>query len=122
MWGSVRAAIPCVRRILPSALDCTLLMGTLRQWMSSCPRPRGSNLPRFRNTSSESSRFGAIWSVLRGLAAARAVPGFRDHPLQGDWQGYRAIRLSDAYRAIYIVRGEASVDAVYVEEVNKHDY
>jgi toxin HigB-1 len=57
-----------------------------------------------------------------GLEAARAVRGFRDHALKGQWQGYRAIRLSDAYRAIYIVRGQGVVETVYVEEVNKHDY
>ena len=57
-----------------------------------------------------------------GLDAARAVPGFRDHALKGTWQGYRAVRLSDAYRAIYILRSDGSVETVYVEEVNKHDY
>ena len=67
----------------------------------------------------------ALWVDLvrfEGLEAARAVRGFRDHPLEGQWQGYRAIRLSDAYRAIYIVRGQDVVETVYVEEVNKHDY
>jgi mRNA-degrading endonuclease YafQ of YafQ-DinJ toxin-antitoxin module len=44
------------------------------------------------------------------------------HALKGEWQGYRAIRLSDAYRAIYIVRENGSVETVWVEEVNKHDY
>ncbi len=42
--------------------------------------------------------------------------------LKGRWQGYRAVRLSDAYRAIYIIRANGSVETVYVEEVNKHDY
>lgn len=67
----------------------------------------------------------AIWVDLvefDGLDAARAVPGFRDHALKGTWQGYRAIRLSDAYRAIYRVRSDGSIEAVHVEEVNKHDY
>lgn len=67
----------------------------------------------------------ALWADLvrfEGLPAARAVPSFRDHSLKGDWQGYRAVRLSDAYRAIYIVRSHGSTEAVYVEEVSKHDY
>jgi proteic killer suppression protein len=67
----------------------------------------------------------ALWCDLvsiEGLEAARASRGFRDHALKGKWQGYRAVRLSDAYRAIYIVRSARSVEAVYVEEVNKHDY
>jgi proteic killer suppression protein len=67
----------------------------------------------------------ALWADLvrfEGLEAARAVRGFRDHQLKGQWKGYRAVRLSDAYRAIYIVRGQGVVETVYVEEVNKHDY
>jgi proteic killer suppression protein len=40
----------------------------------------------------------------------------------GAWQDYRAVRLSDAYRAIYILGSDGSVETVYVEEVNKHDY
>jgi proteic killer suppression protein len=66
----------------------------------------------------------ALWTDLvqsEGLDAARAIPGFRDHALKGQWQGYRAVRLSDAYRAIYIIRSNA-IETVYVEEVNKHDY
>jgi len=67
----------------------------------------------------------ALWVDLvttEGLAAARAIPGFRDHGLKGDWKGYRAIRLSEAYRAIYEERHDGTVQTVYVEEVNKHDY
>ena len=67
----------------------------------------------------------ALWVDLvsvEGLEAARAVPGFRDHSLRGEWQGYRAVRLSDSYRAIYSVHSDGRVEAVHVEEVNKHDY
>ena len=67
----------------------------------------------------------ALWVDLvrfEGLEAARAVPGFRDHALKGEWQGYRAIRLSEAYRAIYTMHSDGTVETVYVEEVNKHDY
>lgn len=59
---------------------------------------------------------------VEGLNAARVIPGFRDHALKGEWLGYRAIRLSDAYRAIYAVRENGSIETVWVEEVNKHDY
>ena len=67
----------------------------------------------------------ALWVDLvtvEGLAAARPIPGYRDHGLKGEWKGYRAIRLSDAYRAIYQEQQTGTVHAVYVEEVNKHDY
>ncbi len=49
-------------------------------------------------------------------------PDFEITPSRGEWQGYRAIRLSDAYRTIYILRDRNSVETVCVEEVNKHDY
>jgi len=67
----------------------------------------------------------ALWVdlvSLEGLAAARAIPGYRDHVLKGEWKGYRAIRLSAAYRAIYQERQAGAIRLVYVEEVNKHDY
>ena len=67
----------------------------------------------------------ALWVDLvevEGLEAARLIPGFRDHPLKGNWRGYRAVRLSDSYRAIYILRNDGSLETVHVEEVNKHDY
>lgn len=67
----------------------------------------------------------ALWVDLvtvEGLLAARSIRGFRDHGLKGEWKGYRAIRLSDAYRAIYQERDDGTVQTVYVEEVNKHDY
>ena len=67
----------------------------------------------------------ALWADLvqnEGLTAARAIPGFRDHALKGTWLGYHAVRLSDAYRAIYIVHSDGLIETVLVEEVNKHDY
>ena len=67
----------------------------------------------------------ALWVDLvsvDGLVTARAIPGYRDHVLKGEWKGYRAIRLSNAYRAIYQERQAGTIQLVYVEEVNKHDY
>jgi toxin HigB-1 len=67
----------------------------------------------------------ALWVDLvqvEGLDAARAIPGFGDHALKGKWKGYYAVRLSDAYRAIYAIRKDRVVETAFVEEVNKHDY
>lgn len=67
----------------------------------------------------------ALWADLvreEGLEGARAVRGFRDHALKGNWQGHRAIQLSKGYRAIYIVHEDNRIETVLVEEVNKHDY
>lgn len=57
----------------------------------------------------------------RGLDEIRKLPGYHDEPLKGTWAGYRSIRLSRSYRAIYIVRGD-KVKVVTVVEVNKHEY
>ena len=59
---------------------------------------------------------------LDGLEAVRFVPGYHDEPLHGKRMGQRSIRLSKAYRAIYVVRSYGAVEFVSVEEVTKHEY
>jgi toxin HigB-1 len=58
----------------------------------------------------------------QGLEEVRKVPGYHDEPLHGDRKGQRSIRLSKAYRAIYVVRNDREVKFISVEEVSKHDY
>ena len=58
----------------------------------------------------------------QGLEAVRKVPGYHDEPLHGDRQGQRAIRLSRAYRAMYVVKEDEEGTFVSIEEVSKHDY
>ena len=58
--------------------------------------------------------------IIDGLASVRKIPGFHDEPLKGDRRGQRSIRLSKAYRAIYIEIEEGL--EVWVEEINKHEY
>jgi toxin HigB-1 len=57
-----------------------------------------------------------------GLDATRKLSGYHDEGLKGQWQGYRSVRLSKAYRAIYSVRDDGSVKFACVETVNKHRY
>ena len=57
-----------------------------------------------------------------GLEEVRKIKGYHDEPLRGQRQGQRAIRLSRAYRAIYVVLNYGSACFVNIEEVNKHDY
>ncbi|MCG8554840.1 MAG: hypothetical protein MJD61_06060 [Proteobacteria bacterium] len=52
----------------------------------------------------------------------RKVPGYHDEPLKGDRQGQRSIRPSRAYRAIYEIQEDDTVEFASVEEVSKHDY
>ncbi len=58
---------------------------------------------------------------LLGLEEVRKIPGFHDEPLKGERRGQRAIRLNQAYRAIYVFKGD-NIEFVSVEEVTKHDY
>ncbi len=58
----------------------------------------------------------------RGLQEARKIPGFHDEPLKGQRQAERSIRLSRAYRAIYVVSSSGALVLVTVEEVTKHEY
>ena len=57
-----------------------------------------------------------------GLEKVRKIPGFHDEPLKGDRVGQRSIRLSKAYRAIYIEEPNKEITIILVKEVNKHAY
>ena len=59
---------------------------------------------------------------LVGLEVTRQSPGYHDEPLKGRWAGYRSIRLSRAYRAIYVIKTDGSVEFALVERVSKHEY
>lgn len=50
----------------------------------------------------------------------RAIRGFNDEPLRGEWKGHRSSRLNRQFRVIYRVDRER----VFVEvvEVTAHDY
>lgn len=58
----------------------------------------------------------------RGVSAVRQIPGYHDEPLKGERRGQRSIRLSRAYRAIYLIDQHQNIQFVEIVEVNKHDY
>lgn len=58
----------------------------------------------------------------RGLEEVRKISGYHDEPLRGERQGQRSIRLSRAYRAIYVIKASSEMEFVSVEEVSKHEY
>jgi toxin HigB-1 len=58
----------------------------------------------------------------RGLEEVRKIPGYHDKPLHGNRMGQRSIRLSRAYRAIYRVYDNGSIEFVSVDEISKHAY
>jgi len=59
-------------------------------------------------------------ATISGPSGLRAIRGFRDEALSGQWQGHRSSRLSLKYRVIY--RAVASRQLFQVVEVTPHDY
>jgi toxin HigB-1 len=59
---------------------------------------------------------------LVGLETVRKQPGWHDEALRGRWSGYRSIRLNIAYRAIYRITSDDTLELALVETVNKHKY
>ena len=55
-----------------------------------------------------------------GPHALRAIPGYHDHALKGEWKGARSSYLTHKWRVIYAVNGEQL--QVLVMEVNPHEY
>ena len=56
------------------------------------------------------------------LEETRKIPGYHDEPLKGQRLGQRSIRLTKAYRAIYVIHFDGSLRIILILEVNKHDY
>lgn len=57
-----------------------------------------------------------------GLNEVRKISGYHDEPLKGKRLGQRSIRLSKAYRAIYIIDQDNKIMLIKILEVHKHDY
>ncbi|HET7267730.1 MAG TPA: type II toxin-antitoxin system mRNA interferase toxin, RelE/StbE family [Oleiagrimonas sp.] len=59
-------------------------------------------------------------AMLSGPQGLRAIRGFHDEALPGEWKGFRSSRLNEQWRVIYCV--EADVMTVQVVRVTAHDY
>jgi addiction module RelE/StbE family toxin len=57
---------------------------------------------------------------LSGPEGLKAIKGFKDETLLGEWKGYRSSRLNIQYRVIY--RADGKEFFVNVVEVIPHDY
>ena len=57
-----------------------------------------------------------------GLNAVKNISGYHNEPLKGERLGQWSIRLSKAYRAIYVIHQNDNVEIIKIMEVNKHDY
>jgi addiction module RelE/StbE family toxin len=59
-------------------------------------------------------------AVISGPPGLRAIKGFHDEALMGDWKGYRSSRLGLPWRVIYRVLRKQSL--FQVVHVTPHDY
>jgi proteic killer suppression protein len=57
---------------------------------------------------------------ISGPQGLRAIRGFRDEALRGEWRDHRSSRLNIQYRVIYTVDSENVL--VQVVKVTPHDY
>ena len=58
--------------------------------------------------------------TISGPAGLKAIRGFHDEALRGEWKGHRSSQLGLAYRVIY--RVEAQEVTVLVIDITAHDY
>lgn len=56
----------------------------------------------------------------KGIQEVRKIPGYHDEPLMGSWKGFRSIRLSRTYRAIYSEHTDIKI--ISIVEINNHEY
>lgn len=59
-------------------------------------------------------------AMLSGPQGLRAIRGFRDEALSGEWKGFRSSRLNEQWRVVY--RIVADLLLVQVVRVTPHDY
>ena len=57
---------------------------------------------------------------ISGPQGLRAIRGFNDEALRGEWQGHRSSRLNQQYRIIYRIERETVL--VQVVSISAHDY
>jgi toxin HigB-1 len=57
---------------------------------------------------------------ISGPQGLRAIKGFHDEALSGDWKGFRSSRLGIQWRVIYQVVGDVLM--IHVVQVTPHDY
>jgi len=57
---------------------------------------------------------------ISGPDGLKAIAGFKDEPLRGEWRGYRSSHLNIQYRVIYRIEREQVF--VQVVSVTPHDY
>ena len=59
---------------------------------------------------------------LKGIYEIRKSLSFHDEPLKGKFTGFRSIRLSGSYRAVYFIYEDLRISIIEVVKVSKHEY
>jgi mRNA-degrading endonuclease YafQ of YafQ-DinJ toxin-antitoxin module len=59
-------------------------------------------------------------AMISGPVGVRAIAGFHDEALSGQWKGFRSSRLGLQYRVIY--RAVPNDQLFQVESITPHDY
>jgi len=57
---------------------------------------------------------------ISGPGGLRAIRGFNDEALRGEWKGFRSSRIGQKYRVLYKI--EATSVLVKVIDLTPHDY
>ncbi len=57
-----------------------------------------------------------------GMESVRRLPGYHDEGLKGELKGVRSVRLTKAYRVLYVESVDGNLKIAYVTRVSKHDY
>ncbi|HKJ18744.1 MAG TPA: type II toxin-antitoxin system mRNA interferase toxin, RelE/StbE family [Xanthomonadales bacterium] len=57
---------------------------------------------------------------ISGPPGLRAIRGFNDEALKGQWKGYRSSRLGQKYRVLYKIESQDIL--VKVVDLTPHDY
>ena len=57
---------------------------------------------------------------ISGPNGLRAIRGFNDEALKGQWKGYRSSRLGQKYRVLYKIESQSVL--VRVVDLTPHDY
>jgi proteic killer suppression protein len=56
-----------------------------------------------------------------GIESVRKILAYNDEKLKGSLNGFRSVRLNNAYRVIY-TEHDNYLKIIFVEDVTKHDY
>ena len=57
-----------------------------------------------------------------GIEEVRRLPGYHDEKLKGEWEGFRSVRLTKAYRVFYYEFKNGEFFIAQVVKVSKHEY